>query len=106
MKDFRRLEGSRTEFKEDVPKDSLKYLKTVVAFANCAGGNIYFGIDDNGKPKGLSDEEAHYKEEQILNAISNSCQPKIVPRVECLEENGRTIIRISIDPGIRPPPTT
>ena len=46
MENFERLESSQIEFKEDVPKESLKYLKTVVAFANCAGGDIYFGVDD------------------------------------------------------------
>ena len=103
MENFERLEGSRIEFKEDVPKESLKYLKTVVAFANCAGGDIYFGVDDNGKIKGFSNEEAHFKEEQILNAISNSCEPKIVPKAKFLEENGKKIICISVDPGLRPP---
>ena len=103
MGDFKKPEGSRTEFKEDVPKDSLKYLKTVVAFANCAGGDIYFGVNDNGKIKGFSNEEAHFREEQILNAISNSCEPKIVPKAKFLEENGKKIICISVDPGLRPP---
>ncbi|MBQ3828535.1 MAG: putative DNA binding domain-containing protein [Aeriscardovia sp.] len=103
MENFERLEGSRIEFKEDIPKESLKYLKTVVAFANCAGGDIYFGVDDNGKIKGFSDEEAHYKEEQVLNAIATSCEPKIIPRAECMQGKGKTIIRISIDQGSRPP---
>lgn len=103
MENFERLEGSRIEFKENIPKESLKYLKTVVAFANCAGGDIYFGVDDNGKIKGFSDEEAHYKEEQVLNAIATSCEPKIIPRAECMQGDGKTIIRISIDQGSRPP---
>ena len=34
------------EFKEARPKDSLKFVKTVVAFANGRGGRILFGVAD------------------------------------------------------------
>ena len=39
-------ESKNVEFKVERPKDSLKYMKTVVAFANGSGGKIFFGIDD------------------------------------------------------------
>ena len=39
-------ENSVLEFKEARPKDSLRYLKTVVAFANGRGGRIVFGVED------------------------------------------------------------
>lgn len=40
------------EFKEEITNS---FLKTVSAFSNYDGGEIYFGIDDNGNVKGLSD---------------------------------------------------
>ena len=48
-----RMKETRTiEFKETVTNT---FLKTVSAFSNYSGGMILFGIEDNGKVKGLSD---------------------------------------------------
>ena len=40
------------EFKEEISKS---FLKTVSAFSNYNGGTILFGIDDDGKIKGIDD---------------------------------------------------
>ena len=40
------------EFKETITNT---FLKTVSAFSNYDGGEVFFGIDDNGNIKGLSD---------------------------------------------------
>ena len=45
-------ETRTTEFKESITNT---FLKTVSAFSNYGGGEIFFGIDDNGNMKGLSD---------------------------------------------------
>lgn len=37
-------ETDSLEFKRDMPDDHLKFLKTAVAFANCNGGRIVFGV--------------------------------------------------------------
>ena len=39
-------ESKNVEFKEDLPEKSIKYMKSVVAFANGNGGKIIFGIAD------------------------------------------------------------
>ena len=39
-------ESKNVEFKVQRPKDSSKYMKTVVAFSNGHGGCIVFGVDD------------------------------------------------------------
>lgn len=47
-------ENKDLEFKEEIPSVSLKYLKTIVAFANCEGGELVFGIEDSSlKIKGF-----------------------------------------------------
>lgn len=47
-------ESATLEFKESRPKDSLKYTKTVVAFANGRGGRVLFGVEDGtGVVKGI-----------------------------------------------------
>ena len=40
-------ESDMVEFKEMVPSDSKKYVKTVVAFSNGSSGRIVFGVDDD-----------------------------------------------------------
>ena len=44
-------ESKNMEFKIRRPEKSIKYMKSVVAFANGKGGKIVFGIDD--KPEKL-----------------------------------------------------
>lgn len=39
-------ESNNIEFKVEVPKKSEKYIKSVIAFANTAGGKIVIGVDD------------------------------------------------------------
>ena len=39
-------ESKNVEFKENLPDKSIKYMKSVVAFANGTGGKIIFGIAD------------------------------------------------------------
>jgi len=39
-------ESKNVEYKVSRPEKSIKYMKTVVAFANGKGGHIIFGIDD------------------------------------------------------------
>ena len=39
-------ESKNVEFKETLPEKSIKYMKSVVAFANGTGGKIIFGIAD------------------------------------------------------------
>lgn len=39
--EIRAGESANIEFKVEVPKKSEKYIKSVIAFANTAGGNHY-----------------------------------------------------------------
>ena len=48
-----RGEGKTVEFKQDVPKDVMRYVPTAVAFANTMGGVIVFGISDTGEIVGI-----------------------------------------------------
>ncbi len=42
-------ESKNVEFKVQRPERSIKYMKSVVAFANGKGGRIIFGVDDKTK---------------------------------------------------------
>ena len=41
------MNPKNVEFKVQRPKDSIKYMKTVIAFSNGEGGRIVFGVDDD-----------------------------------------------------------
>lgn len=41
-----RNESYNVEFKQSLPDKSEKYLKTIAAFANSAGGKLVIGVED------------------------------------------------------------
>jgi ATP-dependent DNA helicase RecG len=58
-------EGRRLEFKESLPTNS-ELVKTILAFANDAGGVLYFGIKDNPrKVVGLNEDDLLSLEEKV-----------------------------------------
>ena len=73
-------ESKDVEFKENLPEKSLKYMKSVVAFANGTGGKIIFGIADKTREVvGFDKEDVFKKMDAIANAVSDSCEPAIIP---------------------------
>ena len=97
-------ESENVEFKEEIPKKSEKYMKTVVAFANGNGGKLVFGVENAAwKVTGFSKEEIFEKMDAITNAIFDSCEPKITPSVGIMEVDGRAIIEADIMPGMSRP---
>lgn len=65
------IEDSRNEFKE-ILNDKLE--KEVIGFLNSNGGNIYIGIDDNGKILGIN-ENIDELQLKIKNRIKNNILP-------------------------------
>jgi ATP-dependent DNA helicase RecG len=62
-------ESKTLEFKRDL--SSLKpILKTLVAFANTAGGLLVIGKDNNGEIIGVTDIES--AEERLANAVADN----------------------------------
>ena len=97
-------ESKNIEFKVQRPKDSIKYMKTVVAFANGEGGRIIFGVDDKtfevvGIPKDIVFSEV----DAITSAISDSCNPVIIPDVYLQTIENKTIIIAEIGAGKQRP---
>lgn len=97
-------ESKNVEFKVTLPKDSEKYTKTVVAFANTQGGKLIFGVDDKTrKVAGIDEDELFRMMDRISNAISDSCNPQIVPNIEPQTVDGKTIIVVTVTPGANRP---
>ena len=96
-------ESKNVEFKVERPKDSIKYIKSVVAFANGSGGYILFGVDDLGRVVGIPKEKIFSEIDAITTAISDSCEPVIVPDVYLQTIDEKTIIVVEINAGRQRP---
>jgi predicted HTH transcriptional regulator len=92
-------ESRRLEFKEKFPKGD-QVAKTVIAFANGAGGKIIFGVQDHPRHIiGLSDEDIFFLEEKIANHISDHCLPNIIPEIFIQSIDHKNILVVDIFPG-------
>ena len=90
-------ESINIEYKVEMPKKSVKYMKTVVAFANGRGGRIVFGVDDKTlNIVGMNPDTIFQTMDAITNAISDSCEPKIYPDVTLQSIDDKTIIVVEI----------
>ena len=94
-------ESKNVEFKVQRPDKSTKYMKTVVAFANGKGGQIVFGIDDKTREVvGIPEDKVFQEIDAITNAISDSCEPTIIPDVNLQNINDKPVIVAEIFKGV------
>ena len=97
-------ESKNVEFKENLPEKSIKYMKSVVAFANGTGGKIIFGIADKTREVvGFDKEDVFKKMDAIANAISDSCEPAIMPDITLQTVDGKTVIVVEVSEGRQRP---
>lgn len=96
-------ESKNVEFKVSRPEKSIKYMKSVVAFANGKGGRVVFGIDDKRSVVGISEDIVFQEMDAITNAISDSCEPVIVPDIYLQTIEGKTVIVVEISAGKQKP---
>jgi ATP-dependent DNA helicase RecG len=90
-------EGKTLEFKQDL-SSPRNLLKTLVAFANSAGGRVIIGVaDKTRKPLGL--EKPLDEEERLCNLIADSISPRLVPNVEMATVNGKTLLMVEVFPS-------
>lgn len=86
------------EFKETLPKDSEKYTKTIIAYANTQGGHLIVGVaDETREIIGVDQSVLFQTMDSIANAVSDSCVPQIIPEIEPYTIDGRTIIIVTVD---------
>ena len=89
-------ESETIEFKRIIT-DDIK--KEIIAFANCDGGKIYIGIEDDGTVTGL--EDANQAAIQISNMIRDAVKPDLTMFVhyETLEKEHRQILLVDVQRG-------
>jgi ATP-dependent DNA helicase RecG len=96
---LRQPEGRKLEFKEIVPVVA-ELARTIVAFANDAGGEFYIGIKDNPREfVGIHEDDLLKIEEQISNIIHDHCYPVIIPDISFQAYADKHIIRVQIYKG-------
>ena len=77
-----RPEGKTLEFKRDLSSPD-GVLKTLIAFANTAGGTLLLGVEDRTRNvRGVAD--ALDVEERLANLVSDSITPRLLPEIEIL----------------------
>jgi len=97
-------ESKNVEFKENLPEKSIKYMKSVVAFANGTGGKIIFGIADKTREViGFSKEDVFKTMDAIANAVSDSCEPAIIPDIALQTIEDKTVIVVEVFEGRQRP---
>ena len=84
------------EFKETITNT---FLKTVSAFSNYDGGEILFGVNDDGNIKGLSDVKQACLD--IENKINDSISPQ--PNYTLEIQNNEQTIKLSVKSGLQKP---
>jgi len=89
-------EGKTLEFKRDL-SSPRNLLKTLVAFANAAGGRLIVGVDDDRQLVGVSDPLG--EEERICNLIADSIAPRLVPNVELISVGTHTLLVVEVFPS-------
>jgi ATP-dependent DNA helicase RecG len=95
-------EATECDFKSELEKDKpVSWLKSVSAFANGIGGTLFFGVDNNGKPIGLSDAQSD------AEFISRRIKDRITPLPDFVltphSENGKTVLTLEVKAGRNTP---
>lgn len=93
-------ESGNVELKREINAD---FKKEVVAFANSDGGEIYVGVEDDGNACGVKNPQEDM--ERLSSMIRDGIRPDLTgyTAMECFEQEGRTILRLSVSQGSRRP---
>lgn len=94
-------ESDVVEFKSEFAKDRIK--RTVTAFANTFGGDLYIGVNDDGSVCGL--EDIHAVEEQLWNMLRDNIFPSVIGCVDAerLIADGKDVLHVHVARGPNPP---
>ena len=85
--------GKTLEFKRDSASPTL-LMKTLVAFANTAGGRLVIGVGEERQIVGLKaplDEE-----ERLRSLIADGISPHLIPNIELITINDTTVLIVEV----------
>ena len=94
-------EGKTLEYKRDLSSpDGL--LKTLVAFANTAGGILAIGIED-GTRRVIGVPDVLAAEERLASIIADSIRPRLVPDIEIVPWRKTQVLVVQFTQARRAP---
>ena len=88
-----RHEDKTLEYKRDL-SSSKPVLKTLVAFANTAGGILIIGVEDNSKIVGVTDPLAI--EEKLTSLIADHIEPFLLPTIKIISHKKKSLIAVEV----------
>lgn len=93
-------ENKTTEFKREYIED---IKNTIIAFANCDGGTLYIGVNDDGTVCGVDNIDDTML--RITNVIRDAVRPDVTMFVECNNDlmNEKSIVRVTVQRGTARP---
>jgi len=100
--DIKNGENDQLEFKALPNRDSVKWLKTVVAFANGRGGRVVFGVSNDRRVVGLAGDLFAMKD-AIADAVADACVPSIPVEMCVSTVEGKSVIVLEIAAGRQTP---
>jgi ATP-dependent DNA helicase RecG len=93
-------ESKTLEFKRDL-SSPRNFLKTLVAFANTAGGRLVFGVDDQKNVIGI--DQPLDEEERLCSLVADAIAPRLVPNIEFVTVEDKTLLTVEVFlSGLRP----
>ncbi len=94
---LKRVESKTLEFKRDLSSPN-GVLRTIVAFANTAGGVLLLGVEDATRNvRGV--EKPLAMEERLANLISDSILPRLIPDIEVLPWRRTHVLAVQVHPS-------
>ena len=90
-------EGKTLEFKRDVSSPD-KLIRTIVAFANGAGGTLLVGVEDGTRQVGGVAKPTDV-EEQLANLIADRIMPRLVPELQILPWRKKYVVAVRVYPS-------
>jgi ATP-dependent DNA helicase RecG len=90
-------EGKTLEFKRDLSSPG-GVLRSVIAFANTAGGTLLIGVEDKSRHvRGVKEPLA--MEERLANLVSDNILPRLVPELEILPWRRTHVLALQVFPS-------
>lgn len=93
-------ESKTREYKRDLSSPT-KPLRTIVAFANSAGGQLVVGVADDGTVVGVADPLS--EEERLASLIADSIEPQLVPAIDLVTLVDKTVLVVDVPLSTRRP---
>ncbi|MDD2402825.1 MAG: putative DNA binding domain-containing protein [Clostridia bacterium] len=98
IEQIKKGEGKAIEFKEIIPS-AEKLSKTVVSFANMAGGKMIIGVTDKGEIIGIDDDDIGMQMDRISNILHDTIHPMIIPDIYTYTIEEKTLLVIEVYPS-------